>query len=253
MQELTKLDPCVFYHQDRTLATPFVVEFDRQIFNCKYVLKSETNKTLILFHGNGETIDDYKYSLEPPLSELQLNLLFIEYRGYGGSTGRSSFEYLLDDCLGVLESFNIPASKMIIYGRSLGSLPAIHTASLLNPHKLIIDNGIFNMEAWLAPIACQEMIYMGRAFLDPEKLKIELLTFYNNPEKMKKYTGKLLVIHCKHDVDFIPLTHAKELIAASVNCREKKLVELENGDHNTYFRLDREIFLKSITDFIILT
>jgi uncharacterized protein len=59
-------------------------------------------------------------------------VLLAEYRGYGMSTGHPSLVDMLDDVTAIIQHvgrLNIPAQKVILFGRSIGSPHALHGVS----------------------------------------------------------------------------------------------------------------------------
>jgi fermentation-respiration switch protein FrsA (DUF1100 family) len=91
-------------------------------------------KTAVVFHGNGYTIEDMVGAELDQLRALGVNLLLIDYRGYGLSAKASpseatifadvdaSFNYLL-------RQRGIAEQDLFVIGRSIGSGPAVYLAS----------------------------------------------------------------------------------------------------------------------------
>jgi pimeloyl-ACP methyl ester carboxylesterase len=83
--------------------------------------------TILLFHGNGEIAADYD-GISPLYSEWGINLLVVDYRGYGNSDGQPNASHLLADAVAVfnqvsplLVAHGLRARPLFIMGRSLGS------------------------------------------------------------------------------------------------------------------------------------
>lgn len=110
---------------------------------CRYLKISDTSPTIIHFHGNGESVQDYLGDFEQRIAVLGANLLLAEYRGYGMSSGEPALAAMLGDVRLVVEACAIPPEKIIFFGRSLGSLYALHGASLYpQAAGLIIESGL---------------------------------------------------------------------------------------------------------------
>ncbi len=53
-------------------------------------------KTLVHFHGNGEIVADYDDGYLDSLVDIGVNVLMVEYRGYGDSEGKSELGKMLE-------------------------------------------------------------------------------------------------------------------------------------------------------------
>lgn len=78
------------FPQDRILKRPFVVSVNNIELACFQRMVNESGFTLIHFHGNGEAVADYVPFMADVFEDMGLNQLFIEYREYGGSSGRAT-------------------------------------------------------------------------------------------------------------------------------------------------------------------
>ena len=63
--------------------------------------------------------------LAADLTDLGVNVLFVEYRGYGASSGEPGLARLLDDVPVIVQALPVPPNQLVAFGRSLGSLYAI--------------------------------------------------------------------------------------------------------------------------------
>ena len=98
-------------------------------------------KGLILyFHGNTRSIKGWgKYARD--FFRYQYDVVLVDYRGFGKSTGKRSEKEMLNDMQVVYEKLRDQYSEnhMIVYGRSLGSGFATKVASDNKPRYLILD------------------------------------------------------------------------------------------------------------------
>src|SRR5271157_1715121 len=85
--------------------------------------------TIIFFHGNGEIVADYD-DLGIVYTDMGINFLPVDYRGYGRSTGRPTVTAVMRDCHTVFACIRTRLKEKgysgpnIVMGRSLGSAPA---------------------------------------------------------------------------------------------------------------------------------
>jgi uncharacterized protein len=86
--------------------------------------KSETAKaTIVYFHGNAANITNH-WDFVDWVPEMGFDLLCFDYRGYGKSTGKPSFEGVFNDCCAVIDFVRkdsiVRNRSFIILGQSLG-------------------------------------------------------------------------------------------------------------------------------------
>lgn len=91
--------------------------------------RSKKNVTILMFHGNAGNIG-HRVPIAKVLQEhIGCNVLMLEYRGYGLSTGTPNEEGLLLDAQTGLDYIRqqeeTQNEKIIVYGQSLGGAVAI--------------------------------------------------------------------------------------------------------------------------------
>lgn len=92
-----------------------------------------TAPTLLFFHGNAGSIGDRLDNAKILHMNMPINLLLLEYRGYGPSKGRPSERGLYRDAKAAFrylqERRDLDTRKLFVFGRSLGGAVAIHLCS----------------------------------------------------------------------------------------------------------------------------
>ncbi|XP_029460406.1 protein ABHD13 [Rhinatrema bivittatum] len=95
--------------------------------------------TVIYFHGNAGNIGHRLPNALLMLVNLKVNLLLVDYRGYGKSEGEASEAGIYLDSEAVLDYVmtrpDFDNTKIILFGRSLGGAVAVHLASE-NTHRI---------------------------------------------------------------------------------------------------------------------
>ena len=76
-----------FYPWPNHFDNPFFVSGNGYRLGCRYLKVSDKLPTIIHFHGNGESVQDYLGDFEKRIAGLGANLLLAEYRGYGMLSG----------------------------------------------------------------------------------------------------------------------------------------------------------------------
>ncbi|XP_063725709.1 protein ABHD13-like [Symsagittifera roscoffensis] len=113
-----------------------------------YLLKAvnyeqQNYPTIVYLHGNAGNIGHRLPNATEMVAKLKCNVLLVEYRGYGKSTGSPSEYGLYLDAKAAINFIRthteLGGSQIVLFGRSLGGAVAIHSAtsqSLLNLDKI---------------------------------------------------------------------------------------------------------------------
>jgi uncharacterized protein len=232
-----------FYPWPNHFDEPFFVHGDGFRLGCRYRHVSAELPTIIHFHGNGESVADYLGDFENRIASLGANLLLAEYRGYGMSTGEPGLAAMLDDVRLVTEASGVPPDKIIFFGRSLGSLYAVHGASLYpQAAGLIIESGLADpLERILVRVNPQEL------GVTMESLQAAVASSLNQQQKLSSFTGQLLLLHTRMD-DLVAVAHAERLYAWAQE--PKQLIVFDRGDHNTILAVNEKAYFCAVERFI---
>lgn len=179
-------------------------------------------RTLLFLHGNGGNISHRGESLAI-LHRLGLNVLIIDYRGYGRSGGEPSEEGLYLDAQAAWHYLTVQRGvapqQVLIFGRSLGGAVATDLASRVRPAGLILDStfsSAADMAAQLFPRLSQ-LIYLRYRF--------------DSVAKVAQVRSPIIILHSTED-EVIPYPLGRRLYAAAAE--PKRFYELR-GDHNSGF------------------
>jgi pimeloyl-ACP methyl ester carboxylesterase len=91
---------------------------------------------VIYFGGNAENVSGSLPTLAEAFPER--SLYAMNYRGYGGSTGKPSETAIITDALALFDRVHLDHPSVIVIGRSLGSGVAIHIASERPVERLVL-------------------------------------------------------------------------------------------------------------------
>lgn len=160
--------------------------------------------TIIYNHGNYAGIEHYMPRLQM-LHEWGVNILVWDYRGYGKSMPENhpSPDQFLSDARLAYSTLRTNApdpSKIIIYGNSLGGIPAVEQAiSAENaPCALFMEAAWTSMRQNAQAFATTNL---PGGFLSQGK--------FENDEKIKLYEGAVFYMHGSIDIKF-PIEHVEE-------------------------------------------
>jgi pimeloyl-ACP methyl ester carboxylesterase len=93
-------------------------------------------EAVIYFGGNAEEVSRSLPILADAFPER--SLYAMNYRGYGGSTGKPSEAAIISDALRLFDRVHADHPRIVVIGRSLGSGVAIHVASERPVERLVL-------------------------------------------------------------------------------------------------------------------
>jgi uncharacterized protein len=222
----------VFYPIERVVATPSdwglsyekvkLITADGVGLYGWYLPAPNTRRTLLFFHGNGGNISHRGESLQI-FHRLGLNVLIIDYRGYGRSEGSPSEEGLYRDAEAawryLVEKRGLRAEDIVIFGRSLGGAVAAWLAAKEQPAGLILEStfssaremahAVFPLLSWLTPMRYE----------------------FNTAAVLKHVHCPILIAHSRDD-EIIPFAFGEVLYQAA---NTPKRFLMMRGDHNAGF------------------
>ncbi len=212
------------------------------VLNCFASLRDEQRPVLIHFHGNGECVGDYVPEFAAALDALGLDSFFAEYRGSSGSTGKPALVEMLNDVVHLLKATGRPAAQTFVYGRSIGSIYAVHAAQVWpDLAGLIVESGI-------ADVAERVRLRVSAAELGAteSELAAELEAHLNQRAKVERYTGRMLVMHSLNDRT-VDISHARRLRKWG---QQAELVTFDQGDHNSILAVNLPQMLDHVRRFV---
>jgi len=199
---------------------------------------------ILYFHGNGEIASDYD-DLAPLYNRLGINLLVVDYRGYGLSGGSPTASHLLADSVVVFERLGdlladhgLAPARLYAMGRSLGSAAAIEVARHAGKRLagLVIESGFANTFALLHRLGLQ---VQGAD---------EAHDGFGNAVKMASIGTPTLIIHGQNDV-LIPAGDGEELYLHSA-AADKRLVLIPGAGHNDLMWVGKVAYFAAIETFV---
>ena len=202
-----------------------------------WLIKTPSAKsTLIFLHGNAGNIGDRLGKIDL-FNRMGLNILIIDYRGYGKSEGRPTEAGVYKDAIAAYDYLrkrdDVKGQNIIGYGASLGGAVAIDLASKRTLSCLIVDS------TFSSAVDIAKRIYpFVPSFLI--KTKLDSIT------KIKGLAIPKLFIHSIDDRT-IPIALGRKLYDASPE--PKEFIEIR-GDHNDGHIYDEEKVKDGINQFL---
>ncbi len=188
--------------------------------------KQDNPKGLILyFHGNAGDLSRWG-DITSFFVDRKYDVLVMDYRTYGKSTGKLSEDALHSDA----QLFYDYALKqyeehqIILYGRSLGTGIATKLASKNNPNKLILETPYYS----LMEVARERFPFLPVTWF----MKYKLLTY----EFIKSVSCPITIFHGTSD-NVIPYKSGRRLFDA-IPRQTKDFYTIVEGGHNNLIEFD---------------
>jgi fermentation-respiration switch protein FrsA (DUF1100 family) len=193
--------------------------------------------TLLFLHGNAGNISHRLDSIRQ-FHDLGLQVLILDYRGYGESEGSPTETGTYDDATAawhyLITQRGIAPRDIVLFGRSLGANIAAELATRTRPGALVMES------AFTSVPDMAETIYPW--------LPTRLLSRYRYDayKQLAHISCPLLIVHSRDD-EIIPYTHGQRLFERA---REpKQFLELRGG-HNDGFLVTGRDYLEGIGKFL---
>lgn len=193
--------------------------------------------TLLFFHGNAGNIS-HRLDSVAVFHQLGLDVLIVDYRGYGQSTGKPSVDGTLLDADAAWEWLRLhkglAPDRLVIFGRSLGGGPASYLAARIEPRALILESTFTSLHD------------VAKGMFPEFLVSLLLRRDYDVRARLSGLRLPLLVAHSPDD-ETIPYGLGRELYESYAG--PKNFLALR-GSHNTGYRADREIYIRGLASFL---
>ncbi len=173
---------------------------------------------VLYFHGNSRSIKGWaKYAKD--FFRYNYDVVLVDYRGFGKSTGKRNEKDMLSDMQFVYETLaaKYHENHMLVYGRSLGSGFATKLAADNKPRYLILDAPYFSFRKTI------------ERFLPILPVKYILRYHLRTDKWIPKVNCHTYIIHGTKDW-LIPISNSEKLQA--INPRKITLIRIIGGGHN---------------------
>ncbi len=205
-------------------------------FHAWWLPHPESDGAVLFCHGNAGNLSHFSPRAVTLQRALQKSVLIFDYPGYGKSTGKPSES----GCYAAAEAAEdwlirikqIPASKLILVGESLGGGVATHLA-LRSRHRALVLVRTFTS---IADMARNRVLTMSSASL--------VRKTFDNLDRIPRCQAPIFIAHGDRD-RLIPLTQAQQLYQAAGE--PKRFFVLKDCGHNDPWPQE---FLGELADFL---
>ena len=204
------------------------------------------NITILLFHGNAGNIGHRLPIGKVLAGSLGCNVLMLEYRGYGKSTGTPDEDGLTIDAQTGLDYIrqrsDLKNSKLVVYGQSLGGAVAIKLVAENQQQGdiagVILENTFVSIRK-LVPVAFPPAKYLARLCHQ----------YWASEDTLPKITAKIPFLFLSGLKDeIVPATMMRTLYEIC-NVETKIWRTFENGSHNA--TVAEPGYFDAIWDFLV--
>lgn len=189
-------------------------------------------------HGNGGNLS-YELENMALLHRAGFGIFIFDYRGYGLSQGRAgeagiyrdaraAYQYLRD-------ALSIPASRIVIFGRSLGGAVAVELAGQAPARALILDGTFTNV----GDMARHHYLWLPGKRLYAHK--------FDSTQRIPHLTLPKLIIHGDQD-KIVPLWMGERLYALAAP--PKDFYRIAGAGHEDTFQVGGEAYLNHLKRFL---
>lgn len=213
-------------------------------------LQFEENRWLVLYFGGNAANRGYRLNEVRLLTALAADVLIVDYRGYGDSSGSPTEEGLAQDARAIwtfaTKKQHVPPNRIVLFGESLGGGVAVRLASELcrsnTPPAGLILRSTFNS---LVDAAASHFAWIPTGWLMVDR--------FPSDQRIGDLVCPLLQFHGQRD-QIVPFRLGQKLFdaapAKSSNGIAKSFVALPNADHNDVIETSRHEVSDAVTQFL---
>jgi fermentation-respiration switch protein FrsA (DUF1100 family) len=199
----------------------------------------EASPTTVVFLPGNAGSRAMRAALAGRLADRGVQTLLVDYRGYGGNPGSPSEQGLALDARAarryLLGRPDVDPRRLVIFGESLGTGVAVRLASEALPMALVLRSPYTS----LADVGRRHYPFLPMFLLRDT---------FSSIERMPHVTCPVLVIAARHD-SIVP-TPLSERLFAVAPASTKRLLIVDNVDHNDHELLAGPTVVNAVVDFI---
>ena len=180
--------------------------------------------SLIYFHGNAGHIGYRGHKVRPYL-DAGYGVLLVSWRGFGGNPGSPTEDGFYNDAraaLDFVEAQGVAPARIILYGESIGSGPAVHMAQERTIGALVLEAPFTSA----ADLAQRLYWYLPARYMVLDK--------FDSIAKIGAIDAPLFIVHGESD-QVVPADMSKSLLAAANEPKGARF--FPGADHNNLYDL----------------
>ncbi len=208
--------------------------FDGKINALHFKIKNPKG-VIAYFHGNADNLHRWG-KIAVDFTKFGYDVLVMDYRGYGKSSGPRNEEYLYSDAQFFYDfaKENYGENKIIVYGRSLGGAFATKIAGENQPKMVILEATFYNL---------QDIVNRWLPGKVTDKVSPKMTYHFLSNQNILKVKVPLYHFHGTKD-SVVPLKSGKKLFEVFEKEHPKiakKFIEIKGGTHEDLIKYDEFI------------
>jgi len=223
---------------EREVEDVWLLTEDGVRINAFYRSNPASKQVLLSFHGNAENIG-YGLDQMRTLAGIGVNILAVDYRGYGKSEGKpdeagvyrdadAAYDYLI-------EQRHFRAEDIFIYGHSLGGAVAVNLAARQPCGGLIVQSSFTNARA------------MARRVFGLPLIDYVVKSRFDSLQKIRHVHAPILIVHGTRD-EVVPFEMGQQLFRVAPE--PKRFYPVEGAGHNNLLEAGGESYLACLRRFV---
>ena len=197
------------------------------------LIKADNSKGLVIYyHNHSANIDQWsRFALF--MNKFDYDVLLMDYRGFGKSTGKFNEKNFLSDAI-LWYSYALDHYSEVdisVYGRGVGATFATYVASLNNPKRLCLESPIYSL------------YYVAKAHYTYLPIKMISKYKFETDKYIVDISCKIYIFHGKQN-KFINYKNSMKLYELSKGNMELFLIP----DVDNYNMINNPIYLNKITE-----
>eukprot|EP00929_Paragymnodinium_shiwhaense_P074260 TRINITY_DN37992_c0_g1_i1.p1 TRINITY_DN37992_c0_g1~~TRINITY_DN37992_c0_g1_i1.p1 ORF type:complete len:676 (-),score=101.20 TRINITY_DN37992_c0_g1_i1:139-2166(-) len=216
-----------------------VPKMDDESIPCLLLTYPSARFLIIFFHSNAEDLGRCRHFCCYLREQFQVHVLAVEYPGYGICPGVPSGETVMENALSALRfatnTLRWPLDSIKVFGRSIGTGPAVGLASLFSFAGVIL----------VTPFLSVQELFRDR--VGPFAGLVE--EWFANMEGVSKITSPTMIIHGQRD-ELVSCRHGETLYELLKS--RKLLVSPPEMEHNTNLLTNLQYFVLPMFQFFAL-
>jgi pimeloyl-ACP methyl ester carboxylesterase len=174
-------------------ASELILNVDGAVLR-NWIVRRDGRRALLYFGGNAEEVGANVAPFSAAIPDR--TLVFVQYRGYGGSSGKPSEDALVADALALFDRMAADHDDIAVIGRSLGSGVAVQLAARRPVRSLVL----------ITPF--DSLVSVGQGAMPWLPVSLLALDRYDSAKVAKEVGARTLVMIATAD-DIVPPRHAR--------------------------------------------
>lgn len=195
---------------------------------------------IIFFHSNAEDLGRCRWFCHFLRDQFQVHVLAVEYPGYGVCAEQApTRETVMSNATAALQfvtqALKLPLDRVKLFGRSIGTGPALQLASKFKVSGLVLVTPFSNVKA------------VFREKIGPLAMMVD--EWFANDDAIKEVKSPTMIIHGRKD-SLIPWKHGESLYNSCV--ARKLFINPVGMEHNTNLTSDISFLIVPMFRFFAL-